>query len=220
MNCLNCQSEFEVSLTFKQLFFLERPTDPLCDDCMASFEKIAEPHCPCCYRKGSKETCSDCLYWLSQSKFVNHRAIYSYNQAMKDYFSRYKFYGDYVLRELFGKEIKKALRHYPGYAIVPIPVSSNREQERGFNQVTGLLEAAGVSYRNLLTKQEGQKQSEKSREERLQTKNPFQVIKEETLPERIVIVDDIYTTGATIQLATACFLENGVKEIKSFSLAR
>ena len=46
--------------------------------------------------------------------------------------------------------------------------------------------------------------------------NPVNVL----LPEKILLIDDVYTTGKTLQLARELLLEAGVKEVLTFSLAR
>ena len=129
---------------------------------------------------------------------------------MKDYFSAYKFQGDYLLRKVFIKPIKEALREYTNYTLVPIPLSSSSLENRGFNQVQALLGKEDGSV----------KQSSKTRQERLKTQQNFYLRKHKELPDKVMLVDDIYTTGMTIQLASQLLRENGVKTIKSFSLAR
>ncbi|WP_238385967.1 ComF family protein, partial [Streptococcus sp. S784/96/1] len=177
-------------------------------------------HCPMCYKQGEHDICSDCIYWQKQGKVVNHQALYCYNSGMKEYFSNYKFQGDYLLRKVFQNDLKLALKSYRDYTLVPIPLSEQREAERGFNQVIGLLDGLGVPYQELLTKREVKKQSDKSRLERLQSQNPFELRIDKVLPDKILLIDDIYTTGMTLQLAAQLFYEKEVKEIKTFSLAR
>lgn len=139
---------------------------------------------------------------------------------MKNYFSQYKFQGDYVLRFVFAKATKKAVKMFREHTIVPIPVSNEKFQVRGFNQVQGILDAANLSYRNILEKKDTLAQSSKTREERLRTQQAFKVKKGVDLPDKILLVDDIYTTGKTLQLAKQILLEAGVKEILTFSIAR
>lgn len=220
MTCLICSAELKNIPTFQQLFTLAPSNTRTCSACSAIFEKIAGHHCPHCCKSGEHDVCSDCLYWQSKGKLVNHQAIYRYNASMKDYFSRYKFQGDYLLRKVFQSELKSALKSYRDYLFVPIPLSNQRLQERGFNQVTGLLDGLGLPYQELLTKRETKKQSDKSRSERLQSQNPFELSYNKALPDKILLIDDIYTTGMTLQLAAQHFYEKGVKEIKTFSLAR
>ena len=218
--CLMCQEGVQERQLFSEILLLSRKKGSLCPDCLLGFEPISSSICQFCCKKSQKTPCSDCLYWESQGKEVNHQALYHYNDKMMEYFSLYKFHGDYLLRKVFAKEVKLALSAYPDYTIVPIPVSQERYEERGFNQVFGLLDAAEVTYLPILKKYHHQKQSEKSRSERLQTPQFFYIEEKNPLPEKIILVDDIYTTGATIQLAKALLMKNGAKTIKTFSLSR
>ena len=141
---------------------------------------------------------------------------------MKEYFQKYKFQGDQLLACLFAEEMKEELKNYKGYTIVPIPLSDERKEKRGFNQVTAILEYAGIPYQNLLIKKKTKAQSQKNKKERLKTEQAFRrkEFENKSWPEKIMIVDDIYTTGATIERAKEMLNVNGVKEIRSFSLAR
>ena len=143
-----------------------------------------------------------------------------YNDLMKDFFSKYKFQGDYLLRFVFAEVLKKSLRNFKEYTLVPIPVSPEKHQSRGFNQVEGFLQAAGLPYKQLLEKEDMIAQSSKNREERLNSQQCFTLAKDVLLPEKILLIDDVYTTGKTLQLARELLLEAGVKEVLTFSLAR
>lgn len=219
-NCLLCAESLRTRTTFSSILFFQQEKLGICSSCQASFKEIAELHCPSCYKSGTSDICSDCRHWQARGKHIDHRAIFQYNPAMADYFSKYKFQGDYLLRQLFAQQIKAALSAYSDYTLVPIPLSPERLEERGFNQVMGLLDAAGLPYKELLGKIDSQKQSSKSREERLDAEQVFYLLEEDELPEKIILVDDIYTTGATIQLAVGLFMKTGQKEIKTFSLSR
>ena len=139
---------------------------------------------------------------------------------MKDFFSKYKFQGDYLLRFVFAEVLKKSLRNFKEYTLIPIPVSPEKYQSRGFNQVEGFLQAAGLPYKHLLEKEDMITQSSKNREERLNSQQCFTLAKDVLLPEKILLIDDVYTTGKTLQLARELLLEAGVKEVLTFSLAR
>lgn len=218
--CLMCQEGLQERQYFSEILLLIRKKGSLCPDCLLGFEPISSSICQFCCKKSQKTPCSDCLYWESQGKEVNHQALYHYNDKMMEYFSLYKFHGDYLLRKVFAKEVKLALLSHKGFTIVPIPISDQRQEERGFNQVTAILEAAGLPYLPLLKKEHSQKQSEKKRSERLKTEQIFHLDDHYPVPEKIILVDDIYTTGATIQLAKALLMKKGAKTIKTFSVAR
>ena len=107
-----------------------------------------------------------------------------------------------MLGTIFANDIKKAMKKYKSYTILTTPISHEKKEERGFNQVSTILDYADIKYKNLFKKEDSLAQSKKTRE------------------ERYLIFDDIYTTGKTIELMKRLLLEKGVKEIKTFSIAR
>ena len=220
MNCLLCGQSTKSDLTFSHLLLFKNEHNYLCSACDFTFEKICEDHCPNCMKRGLSTTCKDCKLWCKEGIQVDHKAIFTYNQAMKDFFSRYKFDGDFLLRKVFASVLAEELKKYRGYQFVVIPLSPERLLERGFNQVEGLVEAAGFSFQDLLEKREEKASSSKNRSERLATEIPFYIKTEAPLPKKILVIDDIYTTGATINRVKRLFEEAGVLDVKTFSLVR
>ena len=220
MNCLLCGQSIKSDLTFSHLLLFKNEHNYLCSACDSTFEKIGEDHCPNCMKRGLSTYCQDCKFWCKEGIEVNHKAIFIYNQAMKDFFSRYKFDGDFLLRKVFASVLANELKKYRDYEFVVIPLSPERLLERGFNQVEGLVEAAGFSFQDLLGKREEKASSSKNRLERLATEIPFYIKTEAPLPKKILVIDDIYTTGATINRVKRIFEEAGVLEVKTFSLVR
>lgn len=218
--CLLCQQNLNKRILFSDILLLREEKEEACIDCKGKFLPISETHCPSCFKEGEKKVCSDCLYWLEKGETVAHQSLYRYNQPMAAYMSRYKFIGDYLLRMVFASELKKYFKNKTATVLVPIPISEKRMAERGFNQVIGLLTAAGLSFQELLQKEDTKKQSEKTRQERLRLAQPFSLIENTDLPDRIILIDDVYTTGTTIQLAKRMLMKNGAKTVTSFSLAR
>ena len=220
MTCLLCGQHLGSNLTFRNLLFLKKEADSLCFTCSSSFEKIGEEHCPTCYKAGVSTSCQDCQLWCKEGIDVSHEAIFTYNQAMKDYFSRYKFDGDYILRKIFAMILKENLKKYKGYDFVLIPLSPERYAKRGFNQVAGLIEAAGLSHLDILGKREEKASSSKNRSERLATELPFFIKEGSRIPKKILLIDDIYTTGATVNRVKSMLENAGAKDVKTFSLVR
>ena len=105
-----------------------------------------------------------------------------------------------------------------GFTIVPVPLSEERLAERGFNQVEGLIE--GIPYQDIFEKRDIEKQSSKTRKERLSQDNAFCLKKGIDVPDKIIIVDDIYTTGSTLYQMVQLLEGIGIKEVLTFSLAR
>lgn len=219
-NCLLCNQLVEEISSFSSLILLQKERQTICKDCLGGFEAISDLHCSRCWRDGVEEICSDCQSWEVQDYLVQHQACFIYNDLMKEYFSKYKFQGDYLLRFVFSADFKRNLKSFKDYTLVPIPVSPEKYQSRGFNQVEGLLEAAGLPYQRLLEKRDAVAQSSKNRKERLKSQQCFNLPPMSSLPAKILLIDDIYTTGKTLQLAREILLEAGVKEVLTFSLAR
>ncbi len=122
-NCLLCESLLDEKLTFCDLLTLKKPKAKACDACFEKFQRISAQHCPKCYRDGIDEICIDCDVWIKKGKEVCHKSCFMYNEAMKDFFSQYKFQGDYALYSVFTEVLQKELKRYSDYTLVPIPVS-------------------------------------------------------------------------------------------------
>ena len=126
MKCLLCGQTMKAVLTFSSLLLLKNDDSCLCSDCDSTFERIGEENCPNCMKTGLSTKCQDCQFWCKEEVEVSHRAIFIYNQAMKDFFSRYKFDGDFLLRKVFASVLSEELKKYKEYQFVVIPLSPER----------------------------------------------------------------------------------------------
>ena len=220
MKCLLCGQTMKDVLTFSSLLLLRNDVSCLCLDCDSTFERIGEENCPNCMKIGLSTKCQDCQFWCKEGIKVSHRAIFTYNQSMKNFFSRYKFDGDFLLRKVFSSFLSEEFKKYKEYQFVIIPLSPERLLDRGFNQVEGLVEAAGFSYLDLIEKREERASSSKSRSERLATELPFFIKSGVSISKKILLIDDIYTTGTTINRVKKLLEEAGAEDVKTFSLVR
>ena len=220
MKCLICGQDLETELSFTSLLLLKKEETYTCSACFNHFERISPEHCPTCFKEGDTSPCQDCQYWYKEGIQVDNEAIFTYTDAMKEYFSRYKFDGDYLLRKVFAKILRQTLQKYSDYQIVIIPLSQERLKSRGFNQVEGLIKETGLPYQDILIKKEVDASSNKNRSERLLTEFPFVVRDGAIIPKCILLVDDIYTTGTTVNRTKKLLLESGCQKIKTFSLVR
>jgi competence protein ComFC len=222
MTCLLCGGTVPQALSLLDILTFREATTALCPTCDVDFTRIGKNFCPRCHRANDGEVCEDCGKWESIHNYhVNNLALFCYDDAMHEFFSLYKFLGDYRLRQTFILEMPTALRSFlKDYVLVPIPLSSERLQSRGFNQVTGMLEACHLPYVELLEKVEVEKMSAKARHDRIFSENPFRIREGIVLPEKAIIVDDIYTTGTTIFHAYLVLKNAGVTDVRSFTLCR
>lgn len=93
--------------------------------------------------------------YFIQSILFHNAALFHYDEGMQEWMERYKFQGDYRLRTCFNEEINFYFQQHSADYIIPVPLSEKRMQERGFNQVIGLLEAADVPYTPFLIRKRG-----------------------------------------------------------------
>ncbi len=225
MICIYCDCKYTETFSLHQLFFNRKET--ACIQCLAKFEKIVGSVCERC---GSvteqKMICAQCKdpekRNLTQS-LTSNRSIFYYNPEMKIWMNRYKFYGDVTLATMFITDLQE---YYEKYfkrfkIIVPIPLSEERLQERGFNQVEVLAELAGFTLTKCLKRVHTERQSKLNRTERLNREQIFSFSGGEKIQNvPILILDDVYTTGKTVGDAAIVLLQSGASEVFSLTLIR
>lgn len=170
--------------------------------------------------------CKTCTHAFERADIVSTseslHSIYSsyhYNEAMKQYIYQYKFLQDIALAEVFVKDFQEVLKGHRH--IVPIPMHENRKKQRTFSHVEQFLKCAKISYEDVLVKTEDVVMGEKSKEERLAMKSLFQLAQDVQIhATNYTLVDDLYTTGATLQQAANILLEAGATSVEAVTLIR
>lgn len=223
-SCLFCQELILDEINFLDWILSKTQAQKyICNFCLSKFELIGDSFClECGRRQKDQEICSDCLLWMQKDNFINlnHRAIFSYNQIAKDFFNKFKFMGDYRLKNSFNSVIKEYLPSADVY--ISIPVSKETINTRGFNQVNAMFSEILIE-KNILRVNDKPIQSHNNRAERLHLVNPFylnQDLQATIEGKDVILIDDIYTTGATIRNAAQVVASLGPKSVKSFSLIR
>ncbi|WLR55536.1 ComF family protein [Mesobacillus subterraneus] len=230
--CLICHAEIEYALSWRALFGNE-DAPKVCGECEDDFTLITGEICEMCGRPFAflqeeyrvENVCFDCKRWEEDEHWSGSldqsRSLYRYNDFAKDVIAKFKFRGDYVLAEVFAPDLKEALQAYQYDYIVPIPLSEERLYERGFNQAEALITTAGLEPTHLLSRIHTEKQSKKSRSERIHLQQVFKLDTSLNLDSKtILLIDDIYTTGSTLRHAAKILKENGAAKVYSFTLAR
>jgi competence protein ComFC len=227
--CLICHVRIESSLGWVDLFVPEQK-DVVCNECLTKLEIIEGKRCKICmrpflkldshYQKG--ELCFDCYRWEEDPSYKGilkqNYSLYSYNGFLKELIAKFKYRGDYVLAKIFASEIEKKVKEMKPNYIIPIPLSEERIYERGFNQAEALILEAGLQSTNILTRIHSEKQSKKSRTDRIHLPQVFHTTTQ--VAGKIMIVDDIYTTGSTLRQAAQVLKNVGADEIFSITIAR
>jgi competence protein ComFC len=149
-------------------------------------------------------------------------SLYVYNDFMADAIARFKYRGDYAIAKIFSEKLKRIFQQVEYDMLVPIPLSEERLYERGFNQAESLAKEAGAETFHLLNRIHSEKQSKKSRQERIRLPEVFHLSPSAPPIEgkRILLIDDVYTTGSTLRHAAFILLQAGAKSVQSVTLAR
>ncbi len=210
--------------------FLPGSETNTCDPCYQTLTKINTPTCPVCFRPQSNhDICSDCQSWENDPDWKGilkrNVSIYEYNDAMKEILSAFKFRGDAALSAVFEKDLKISFKaNFKTETIdgtVPIPLSPERLYERGFNQAKLLADFLPLPQLEVLKRTHHEKQSKKSRHERLSSSNVFSITNRSIIEgKNILLIDDIYTTGTTLRHAAQRLREAGAATVSSFTLIR
>ncbi|OES46041.1 ComF family protein [Domibacillus iocasae] len=214
--CLLCENDTAIQ-SWRAFFGAKPPT--LCESCTSQFEKLSGPSCNVCSRTMDQTgICPDCAAW-EKNIFLSNQSLYRYNDAMQDLIARFKYRGDYALADIFAEDIRKVAKKMSYDLICAVPLSPSRLIERRFNQSEALIEMAGLTPAPLLARHESDKQSKKSRAERIGTEQTFYPIGD-AKGKSILVIDDIYTTGATIRLVADALDGAGASSVKSITVAR
>lgn len=214
--CLLCDSNTERD-SWRSFFGWD--SSPLCEKCLGALQLIEGNRCPECSRPmAESRVCRDCVAW-EKSLFKSNFSIYIYNEAMQSLIARFKYRGDYILASVFAGHIQKAARKAQCDVICAVPLSPSRLTERRFNQSEAIIEQAGLSHVPLIARRESGKQSKKTRAERVETEQTFYPINS-AAGKSVLLIDDIYTTGATIRLAADALKKAGATSVKSVTIAR
>lgn len=197
-NCLLCEARL-TTLPSWQAFLNVAKEKIICESCSKSFERA--------------DNIDKTLYLSSIT------SLYLYNEAMKNYLYQFKFLQDIALAAVFQKELKVALKDQP--TIVPIPVHPEKRIARTFGQVEALLDYAQIPYEDKLEKRNQIVMSEKTKSERLAMAPLFQLKSAVQIkPQTYTLVDDIYTTGTTLNHAAKVLREAGAKDVRAVTLIR
>ncbi|SRR6266704_637303 len=207
----------------------------VCDVCRSKLRFIEPPYCDRCGlpHEGAitaSYECGQCQE--TKPHFSKARSAVAARDAVLDVIHQYKYnraiWFEGFLAELL---IRRAVPQLPAehwHWIVPVPLYSTRERQREFNQAerlaTRLSAAAGIPMDKHLVKRvvATRTQTLLSREERLANmRKAFAMVKGRTLAgECIVLVDDVFTTGATTSSCAKTLLEAGAAEVCVWTVAR
>lgn len=202
------------------------------------------PVCGICGKIDQKELCPKCaiklrnlekarLYVYPHTHFEKHFYLFPYEGIIREKLIQYKFQGKSYLSTFFAKilqnheKMSRLLEKYD--IIIPVPMYSKKEKLRGYNQTALIAKEIAKAYQNLIydgkslqkIKDTKMQSSLNKKQRKNNIKNAYNVINQQKIKDKkIVLLDDIYTTGATANECSKMLKQAGAKEILVVTIAK
>ena len=171
-------------------------------------------------------------YKSTSSYFDEHIYLFQYTGEIRDTILKYKFNEkSYIYRTFleFVKNNEKICAQIKKYDIImPVPISKKRLKQRGYNQsaliAKNLAKMLNIDYKeNILVKiKDNKPQSEMGQEKRKRNvKGVYRIKNKEKINQKkILIIDDIFTTGNTVNECAKVLIENSANIVGVFTIAK
>lgn len=199
-----------------------------CQNCASSLEWIQNPLCPTCGQEQDHELpCFNCQ--SSPPSWDQLRSLVRYRGAMRHAIISLKYKRNLGLGEVFSKHLIQRLSNLAWKVdlIVPVPSDLARMHERGYNQVSLLAYPIALALRvpfrsNALRKvrQTPRQVSLRADQRRINLASAFEADQGFVDGKAILLIDDVVTTGATMEACSRALKKAGAKMIFALSLAR
>ena len=210
---------------------------PICSDIVMPKGQLVCPECvenipyikgPRCYRCGKElrdertEYCYDCSkHTMYYEKGVS---LYRYNHVMRRAMDGFKYknrreYADFFTAELI-RICGSVMQDWGADAVIPVPIHKSRRRIRGYNQAELLAAPLGeflkipmrTDFIERIRKTKPQnKLNDKERQKNIE--GAFKICKNVVQLKKVILVDDIYTTGSTINACAKLLREAGIEQV-------
>lgn len=204
--------------------------EEICRECIRIPRRIEEPRCLKCGKHiedPKEEFCFDCS--KEDHVFKRGIALYEYD-SIKDSINNFKNAGRPEYASFYAKRMVKYLgrtiKDFHADALIPIPLHVSKLRKRGYNQseilaeelskLTGIPVRSDLLIRNKRTKDQ-KKQSKEQRQKNMV--GAFHMPQNGVKLYNIILVDDVYTTGATIDEAAKVLMDGGIANVYFLTVA-
>jgi len=195
----------------------------LCGECEGGFRS---PEPPFCLRCGGPHPspdgrCSRCVQGETRFDLARHALVF--DEALRSAIHHFKYNDRVSLARPFGRRLAACFRNGPFTAevAIPVPLHRKRERRRGYNQAALLARQAGLEVRSDLVrrKRPTDTQTDLTRRQRADNvRNAFECPR--PVSGRVLIVDDVMTTGATVNEVASILRKNGATRVEVLTLTR
>jgi ComF family protein len=197
----------------------------ICPECVKKLSFVKNPVCKKCGKEVIStdiEYCLDCV--RHKRTFEHGRALINYDENAGSSMAKIKYKNKREYLDFYGEAIcaryGKLIRRMESDVLVPVPVHPSRRKERGFNQAELLArrigEHLGIAVCSTMLVRNKKTMPQKGLDPAGRLKNleeafsAGEMIKE---VESVILVDDIYTTGSTIEACTRALKKAGIKRV-------
>lgn len=207
---------------------------------------IYPPKCVECGKVGDRYLCIRCRARLGiktqihieehkYKNFKKHIYLFKYNGWLREQIIKYKFRNKAHLYSLFLELIIEKENNflYKYDYIIPVPISNKRKKERGYNQSELIAKGIAKKINNISLakiinkKNDNKAQSTLTQKERISNVKGVYVVNEKEIAKfkdivnkKILLIDDIFTTGNTVNEAARVLRDYGIKSIDVFTIAK
>ena len=201
--------------------------------CILEIVYPRENYCIICKEEDCFGICNGCKKSINTIKDSYQEEIISYGYyggVLKDLILKFKYKSNFTAGDLLAEFLEEYLIgniNYEEYILTYIPLSKKSQRARGFNQCEYLAKKISrdlsMDILEILIKdKETKEQKTLRKDERSENiKGAFKIKKGMQLKDRkIIIIDDVTTTGATLKEAEILLKKYGIKEIKLLTLAK
>lgn len=213
----------------------DRQSRYICPSCMADFRTLTPPHCDVCARpfhsrSGGNHRCESCL--RKRPLFHTIGAPYLYEGSLKTVIHLFKYEGRSGLAAFLGPILASFARDWDTGEkvglVMPVPLHPRRLRERGFNQskllaghVAGELDTPLDVYSLRRIRHTPPQTGLGRAERRKNVRGAFHLRTPEIVRGKaVILVDDVATTGNTLNECTKVLLKSGARQVSCLVLAR
>ena len=207
----------------------------ICDACLSQIHYINRPLCICCGKPFPHDFAADhfCGECITQKRYFSKaRAVGAYNGIFRKALHRFKYQWRHCLATPLGTLMAKRMEAFLSdgtyHFIVPVPLHPRRLRKRGFNQALVLGRSVSSTYHipldrsNLVRMRWTQSQVGLSKRQRKDNvRDAFAVLdRTRIIKKRILLLDDIYTSGSTVDECSKVLITAGARQVDILTLAR